>query len=545
MIRIIRAAMLALFITTTLVGCWKRDEGASTGGRSELLERIPAVTFGYLSWDTSTPAYERYRKSSFATSPGELLNQLDAVSATPEMAAATPLLSVFRKSGLFATGADEQEPIREGLVFAALAPDGRSLEAAVWARGNAGVDLKARHKAIAEALRSEQVPVTPESVPGAEAFSIAVTAPDAPFKKIVVAATAERLAIASSVELAHRSFRPLEEIPAAERGLEKLTTAPHYTRAEKALPGKDRLAIAYVDVVAMAAHAEKLPAGPSSDQIASVPLEAVMITREMGDAPRDRGAFILKPGEASWKKALKATGGQKTVGLTPADSIALISFDGEFIRGLKAEAMRQSTPEESAMLQGMLSPLDRIGSLGIALRAASGASPFPELLIVAEAPNAAEVAAALKETVGPLTASSGMPLSPWQQKEIAGAKAEFMMSPMGVGLFLASKGSTLVLATSESGVAAVLGGAAGNLSSTFKSSGTDVSHALAAGYVNFVRMADLVKSFQENLAMFTGGQTVMDTTQLDEMRKQGSLTSSLTAGDDVVNLELSYIAPAK
>ncbi len=178
----------------------------------------------------------------------------------------------------------------------------------------------------------------------------------------------------------------------------------------------------------------------------------------------------------------------------------------------------------------------------------TAASPFPGIVIVANSSNGTELKNTIKSQVTALTASGGVPLSGWQQKQLGTTPIDFIMSPIGVGVFLAGNNDTVVLSSSEQGLQKVLDATVktelalnGQLSKSLKEP-MDGKALNAMAYVDYARLSDLIQSAQGNLAMFTGGKTSFDTASLDAMKKLGRSVSSVSYKDQVLRMVASYDA---
>ena len=122
-----------------------------------------------------------------------------------------------------------------------------------------------------------------------------------------------------------------------------------------------------------------------------------------------------------------------------------------------------------------------------------------------------------------------------------------MLTPFGVGAYITSINGMVVLTSSEKLIADLAAAAKGGatLSSTMpKGSDTilDAKPVLLA-FANISRLAEVILSTQQNLSMFTGGQSFVDQQQIDQMKKVGSIAGGLTVQSDAIKLRSVYEAP--
>lgn len=146
--------------------------------------------------------------------------------------------------------------------------------------------------------------------------------------------------------------------------------------------------------------------------------------------------------------------------------------------------------------------------------------------------------AAVKSSIA--AAAEGMPLSPWQDKEIAGAKSSFMSTPLGIGLYIAqpADSTSLLLASSERAVKdAIVAAKAGSSATGLAQKHIDGTDGFLAYRINFGELSNLVDSVKGNLAMFMGGSGELDKQlSTEEMRKLGPQAGIVGFKDGVIRL---------
>ncbi len=111
-------------------------------------------------------------------------------------------------------------------------------------------------------------------------------------------------------------------------------------------------------------------------------------------------------------------------------------------------------------------------------------------------------------------ASGGMPSMGWQTKDLQGISAEYMQSPLGVGVYLATKGSLVGVGSSEAMLTELFPAAPRTqpLMASLSSSGQ-----LFGAYLDFPGVAAFLESLSQTLMLFTGGQQGKEGAPDDEL----------------------------
>ncbi|NDC37650.1 MAG: hypothetical protein EBZ48_06310, partial [Proteobacteria bacterium] len=270
----------------------------------------------------------------------------------------------------------------------------------------------------------------------------------------------------------------------------------------------------------------------------TLPVETVVGYVEVQDAPVLRYAAPFNPKSEEHRKLISALLKAKTPELfksTPASSILFLSLDGILLQQIKQAALKDAPSALPESTTQQLAVLDNISSIGLGLANSSGASPFPEVFLLGSSTQSAAVAKTLREAAQQLTASSGMPGTPWQKKSIAGVDIDYMLSPLGIGIFVGSVGPVVFMASSESMVNTIISASSSkgqSLESTVKDLGAT---SLVASHLSFGRMHELLTSLQGTLAMFTGGQG-FDATQYASLKQLGSISTLVSSDDKALRL---------
>jgi hypothetical protein len=542
---------------------------------SEVLAFLPEGTAGFVVWDSNHPAYQKLKTSTWGptSQQGALdLLKLDGQSTDKTKKTLVALVEVAKKTGLIATEPNQPEAVRQGAFWVAADLESKKPAGGMLLLGAKGVNLKDKLGAIQETLKQEGLTPVKQQLGSIEGFSIAIPAsvPDAQNPgeangagaqaaavakdltppEIFVGATQERLALGSSKKFVTDS---LDKTSGA--GISALRNSAGFKRLmEKSPPADTDYSFGYLGVPELI----KTIGAQASDEIKkqggdpeSLPVDALALTRGMRDAPSASLLVSFNPKTAEqqgWLATLDKPASADLIKGIPSSIPLAISIDGAPLSKIKNAALASAGPDAQAAMQAQLAIIDTLKSLALVVVESTAASPFPGVVLVANSSDGTTLKNTIKSQVTALTSSGGMPLSGWQQKQLGTTPIDFIMSPIGVGVFLAGNNDTVVLATSEQGLQKVLDATQktetalnGQLSNSLKEPITGKS-LNAVAYVDYSRLSDLIQSAQGNLSMFTGGKTSFDTASLDAMKKLGRSVSSVSYKDQVLKMVASYDA---
>jgi len=229
----------------------------------------------------------------------------------------------------------------------------------------------------------------------------------------------------------------------------------------------------------------------------------------------------------------------------PSDSFLVANFDGKFLDQLVASG---SVPGGAAFAGNS----EGVKSVSLSARVAKPGQfmfPIPALTLSLNASNP-DMANQLKKQlislgvmgsqlsggVLPLDSSTGGMLT----KKVAGVDVSYLASPFGPGLYLASSGNNVYLATDEPGLAGQISpakgsGLSGIAKGLFKSSGSNPSKTLGTFYIDYKKLAD----FSENMAGLAasyGSSNPFTPEMIEEMRKYGHSYGTLENSDGIFRL---------
>lgn len=552
---------LAILLLFVAFSCSKKSESAGGAAGAGILENqtiayIPASSIGFVTWDTQSESYKKMKASTFGQQMSrshELIKQAEA-TADPDTQKYFKIYDALVQTGLWTTNPDQQEGISKGVLFFDIDGGTKLPQAALYANGREGINVQEKIAAIQKTMNEQGIKTAEEKVAGSQyAFTIALNEAveaSSPVGKLTVAANPNKFAIATTPALASRYFAEN-----AENGIEKIENTNEFKQATKGINTSDSMTFVYFDVNKLITSLESLAAttgvDAGADDLKTFPVESLAASTSMDESLASVVNVSLAPKNEMQKNfisSLAEAGENYAVGKVPSDLMILLSLDGRTIRSAKNIGLASSPPGTAEMMGPMLGLIDSIKSLSIGVRAGSGATPFPEVLLVAESTKAGEIEANVKTQLEGAMASSGMPI-PWQQKKVSDSTVSYAVSPFGVGAYLTSADDMVILASAEKLVSDVL--AAGEskdkslMASLSKSSKglAENSKSLFIAYSDFNKVGNAITAAQDSLAMFTGGQGSIPQEQIENIKQMGSVFLSLNLDNNLVKIETNYEPP--
>lgn len=558
--RRIKSILVSSIVLTILSAAACSKSGSSSNGSSILdsktLSYIPASSLGFATWDTQSESYKKLKASPFSAQMNrsyDLIKKAEA-GADAETKKFFKIYDGLVQTGLWTKNASQPEAIRTGVVFVDIDQATKLPQIGFFATANDGNNLAEKVSAIQKIIAAEGIPTTPETIAGNTGFSIPVeeaAKAGSPINKIYIAASADKLTITSNAPLAGKFYAA-----DGENGIQKIKDSNEFKQATRGIVAVgDSMTFAYFDVNKLISSLETLGATTGVDaganDLKEIPVESFAAASSMKESLSSIVSVSLNPKNEKQKNiisSLTASGDNQAVGRVPADLMILISLDGGTIKSLKNAALAEAPPGSAEMMQPMIDLVDSLKNISIGVRGASGATPFPEVVLVAQTSKAAEIEKTLKSQLEAGMAASGMPI-PWQEKTVGDAKVSYAVSPFGVGAYLTSSGDTVVLTTAEKLVGDVLTSASSgkNLLASLPSDSQAMvknSKSLFLAYSDFNKVGSAIGSAQDSLAMFTGGQGTLPADQIESIKQMGSIFLSLNLDNNLVKLESTYAPPA-
>jgi len=592
---------ILLMISMSLSGC--RNRGAASKAQlfidHEIAQKLPTSTDGFLFFDFQRPAFQKYREYvKDNSSPQSFTERLTAVleaSNAPEISnneivklvvelsdKYNPFQSKQFSNMMYFWGLSESRPFIDAGLYADIS-DGKTL---------AGDIKRFRSTLEAQGAKVEEItgdflfglkvtPQIPESLaPQGESQSgepnlaqkaapnlstlTAANGADNESFPIFIAVASEMLSITSSEELLKRAFA--KEISQEESGAERIKKFPSFQRVREEYNGANEFAFMYTDVDSITdGLANVLPKLTSTTQPESIselvnnfPLKSLAMRLTYNNAPGTDLGILLEEKSVDSHPVLSLLGGKEgskmQLDATPRNAVFYISFAGRLFKMLDAllTAHPMGAPENLYKdLWSQMKFLQKVSELSIGVLPADGASFLPSLIVsLSGKMNSQQLVETIKAALR--NNAQQLPVTNWNSKEILGSNVEFLLTPMGIGLYLTAERGRLLLATSEIGMRSLLakrGDASQFVTGESLPGGiqerTRASSPLVFTYFNSKQAVQLIKSVEASLSMFTGGQQLMPPEQLQEIERMGTSFSVTSYRDGFLNVSSALAGEGK
>ncbi len=556
------AVAAAILLVSPITGCSK-DENKSRGQASlnaepapkpdalakTVLTLIPEQSVGFFLWEGKHPAYDKMTKSPWGASENDFAKALQ--DSSKEW---TELREVLEKIGL---NPEDKQTWRglfaEAALFVSPSPDaGKPGAIGVVFRSDPSVKVSDRLNSLKSELGKKELEVKDVKVSVGTAVSIRDKSSPEDGEKVYIGWNKDTAVFGSGEWVLESVLTSKgDKVPA-------LVSNPNFERAARGLPkDANRFATAYVDVQKMIELSDKLGAagaeGAEKFKAGDIPLKGVSFGMGMDDTPQTNIRLVYDPADRaknSWLGALNASSTTEILSALPSKPLLFLSLDGKTLRQMREIALA-SMGEAAAPVKKELVFLDHIKRFGIAARTAAPGQamiPIPDILIVAESDKPAETQQQLESVVGTIAATSGLGGMPWQDKKIGETAAKSMMTPFGVGVFLASNKNLVLLASTESQLKTALGASKEpTFASALPTRVGDVfvkQDSLGNVYVNFVEVAGLMESMSGLLSMYAppgseSGQ-FLQAENIEAMKKMGTIVGSVRLEEGIIGIDSFY-----
>jgi hypothetical protein len=551
--KLLNLTLSAVVLTSALftISCSKESTPSGASGVSllenQILTYLPNSSVGFFTWDTQSEGYKKMKASVFGKNMSrsyDMLKKFENESQSPEAKKFMRIVDGLVQTGLWAKAPTDPEAIQNGVIYFNIDTAKKLPEIGLYATATSGNDLQAKITTMEGIIAKEGLKTAKENLAGGSS----------PVNKVLVVATKDKLAIGTTPEIVSKFLSGT-----AEGGMQKIKDSNEFKQATKGMiTSSENMYFAFLDFNKLTASLDAIATATGADtganELKEIPVESFAMSSGMKDNLSGVISVSLNPKNDNQKKvitALSSGGKNDLVKRVPSDLMLLLSINGSTIANIKKAALEQVPAEIlPPEVQSSINLLDSIKTLAIGLRGPQGATPFPELMVVAESSQAADIEKNVKSQLETAMASSGMPL-PWQQKNIAGANVTYTMSPFGIGAYLASAGESVILSTGEKLVGDVLetskNDSKGLLASLSQNSKDMVnnSNSMLVAYSDFSKIGNTLGSVQDSLAMFTGGRNSIPQDQIDNLKAMPTVIISLNLENNLVKLQSTYEAPTQ
>ncbi|MBX7144416.1 MAG: hypothetical protein K1X79_08210 [Oligoflexia bacterium] len=543
---------LIIIAFTALVACSKDTANKQSILDNPSIQKLPASAMAFLTWDSTRPAYQKFRLSQWGRAGNSaLLDTFKQIAERSQDEKLLGLVDAFIKTGLITTSSDQSEALRDAVVFLTTDQPSHQPGITLYASANQGTNFKDKLRVLEDLMKSSGYETSKRTSPY-DGFTLKIVRAQGSPISLHFAASQDILAVSSQEELLAAAFA--EPNPA---GLQQVKQTEAFLKTAGAANPGDEVSMVFVDLrklmgevnnsvppVTGTAESQKI-----HETLANFPAQGLSWSRRMGRTLTDSIAISLDPkteDQRRWVNALSGSGQAYSFKKLPPDILTGVTFDGALLHNIKEAALAEVTAEERSQLSPQLAFLDTLESFSVAIRSGTGGSPFPELVLVATGSNVDSIKQSFRNGVDQIVQALGLKLGAWQKKQIDKAQIEYIMSPLGIGAFLAQSSGTTILSSSESAVSDIMraqAGTAPGLGDKLPDGAQDLlkqSNPLGFGYINFFRIASVLENVQGSLAMFTGGKSAVEQEKVEYLKNLGALAGSASTKDGILRLEASY-----
>ncbi|MCI5066642.1 hypothetical protein MRY87_13050 [bacterium] len=376
------------------------------------------------------------------------------------------------------------------------------------------------------------------------------------------ASSGDILSIATTEPLLARAFEEVNE--GAVTGASRIRKSDTYQKLRKDFTGEEEFALAYLDVdrllqrFGQMAPPEVVQELPFSLQ--EFPAESAAWRFSFTDTARTDINLLVRESAVAKGQPLHPTTQKRKMaahfGHAPSDSVFYLGINGSVFDAIRGSVAKFAVRDPNSPNIGeAMDLLSRFSSLAIGVLPSDGSTVFPGIFAEMEANPAPDGESPLQLIKGALTTAAqkqGIPATAWQQKQVEELPVEYLLTPLGLGVFLSSRDSKFYLTTSESSLRQLLlteNGKAKSLKDSLKGSSRDESFhgnsQLFTAYFNGERTVSLLQSIESSLALFTGGKPLIPAEQLQQIRSAGISYTAATYHNQVMTFSGLTYAPEK
>lgn len=561
---IIRTTVTSLLLCTLVFsGCTGKDKGPSSSTKpgnqllsDPLLLKLPTSTAAFVVMDFAGDGYRLFNQSPYSGTKNAKQSIDAMIERARDAGAAEELINVMQRVldssvQLGIVSADGtytvEKVLSRSVLFGGPTTSGQiPVEAGLFLKGAAGVLMTEKLEIIKGSLSGALLKLSEEPVAGSTR-SFAVELPNLT-SKVYFAANSETLGVALNKLTIEGLFA------SSNTGtIEAIQATPEYKQATTPLGTPEKpLAFTFVSLTRLRPLLDVAAKADESGEFkpAEIPFDALAVQSSFPKQyVHNLGMAVTPKTEVQTKvfSALQDSALSPTTAKLPTDAAFSFSLDTRFLG--KLDQVVKSI-EESAPV-GVTDHIKKLESVTIGLRNNAAGSPLPDLFLVMESAGREQLGGFLESTLGMAMSLAGQNAT-WQTKEIDGTPTKFFTTLIGAGVYMSTPSSSkaLLLGTSDSIVKDVLAAQSGRSTGAAASLPGSLNNQMASAnvasfYFNFGKVADVLDSVKNTLAMFTGGNS-----ELNELLESANIRSwGLSAGGisytpGILAIHSSFDAPA-
>jgi len=562
---IFRAALTILVSATFVVsGCTSKDKGGAAGLKSgnplagdALLLKLPTSTAAFAVMDFAGDGYKLFSQSPYGGSKNAKKSIDALIEKIREAGTGEELVDVLKRVldssvqlGLVAADGSYtvEKVLARSVVFGGPATNGQlPIDAGIFLKGASGVSMTDKLEILKSSFSGSSLKIAEESIAGAtKGFNIGKA--DAP-AKIYFAASTELLGATLSKPSIEGLFAKTNT-----GAIEAIQTSPEYKQATSPFAAPEKpLAFTYASLLRLKPVLESIAKADESGEFkpGEMPFDALAIQSSFPKQYVHNLGMAVSPKTETQTKVFTAL---QEAALSPAssklpnDAAFSVALDTRFVGKLETiiKSINESAPA------GVTDQVKQLESVTIGMRNNTAGSPLPDIFLMLESAGREQLGNFIESSLGTAMSLAGQNTS-WQKKEIEGTPTKFFTTLIGAGVYVGSPNNSksLLIGSSENvlkdTIGAQSGKSAGALASLPAALKTQITSAnIATVYCNFSKVADILDSVKNTLAMFTGGSSELnDVLQAANIRSWGLATGGISYTPGVLAINSSFDASQK
>lgn len=560
---IISTCLTVSLATAPIIGCSKKEGDAAPQQKAlttsslldePLLQKIPNTTAAFAVMDFAGEGYKRFMASPWGSDMKGLnalksaVEELEASGASEDqIKVAKAILDSLQKLGLVSPEGKSQveKVLSDAVGFISIRKDNKiPLDLGVFAQGANGVNLADRATSLKQILSDAGLKVADEQFGATKGFAATVPVPEEDGVSITlyVAGTQDKIGMALSKEA-------IEGLLGADttKGLANLKALPEFSKAEETVRSSEApLSFAFLSVSTFLTNFAP-EQGESDDEFdpKDIPVTSVAMSQGYADQMVTSAGVTVTPRNDLQKSVFAAfenSGIPTNAFKLPADTALSLSLDTRVIA--KLESALKSLNDPSAAM--VVEQLKNIQGITLGLRNGDRASPVPDIYLTLDSSARDQVASTVETGIGLGMMATGQQLQ-WNSKEISGAPTRYIMTPLGVGVYVSSPKSSnvVVVASSERAVQdiATSNGGGASLDSSMSKALRNRVAASSSGslYLNFMQLGTVLDGVKGTVESMMGPNPELDQAlDSEHLKKLGIGIGSLSYANGVFKIQSAF-----
>ena len=556
---LIRSSLVVALITTSMVGCSKKEGDSAIQSKAvaasllddQLLQKLPNTTAVFHIMDFSGEGYKKFSASPWANDVKGLSTIKSAVAALESNGAsedqvkiAKTLLDSLQKLGLVsADGNSQVEKVLSRIVTYAAPQSGTDLplDLGIFVSSASGVSIADRVAILKQIFTEAGLKVTDDKVGEASGFyaTLADTTEQKIDLKVYVAGTSDKLGLAFSKTALQGLLGSTNT-----SGLASLRALPEFAKAEESVRSPEApLSFTFVSVKGLAPLIDQIKEQDDDFSLKENPVSAIAMGQGYSTQMVTTVGVVVAPANDIQKSVIAAFEGSGlpiTALKLPADTAASLSFDARVLGKLETVLKDMNDPSADIALQ----QIKNIQGMTLGLRSSDGASPVPDIYLTLDSSTRDQVASSVEMGIGLGMMATGQQPQ-WLAKDIAGSPTRYFLTPVGVGVYVSSpkNSNSLIVATSERAVKDISAseGTGTSLDTSMPRSLRDkvaAATSFCSVYLNFPQIGNLLDSVKGTVSSMMGPNPELDEA-LDSthLKKLGTGIGSLSYANGVFKIQ--------